>query len=291
MEDLTTHDETSAPQAETKEKIDGKSDSGEIGANSNKNNEDDTRTRNVAVSIEDDKTSGPNSSGKSPTNISTVSLKDKLNERGNVDSSNVTKSTSGDNQASLGASSIFYTDTTVLGASTTSLASISSSATNPYRPAPPRHRRITGYIDENDLSTPYNHYRCLSPNEQYGKSHRFYFSFLHTLGDGITFLCLSRFLPTLGRSTGSRFLKRQFSLDRPDDAICASFIEQTSYQQQQRQQQQQNLNTPRLYKQNSAGAANDLERIEEVPSTPAPLLQHYRQAASVSLSVESLTLR
>lgn len=49
--------------------------------------------------------------------------------------------------------------------------------------------------------------------------------------------------------------------------------------------------TPRLYKQNSAGAANDLERIEEVPSTPAPVLQHYRQAASVSLSVESLTLR
>lgn len=49
--------------------------------------------------------------------------------------------------------------------------------------------------------------------------------------------------------------------------------------------------TPRLYKQNSAGAANDLERIEEVPSTPASVLQHYRQAASVSLSVESLTLR
>ena len=263
MEDLTTNDETSAPQAEAKERIDGKSDSGEIGANANKNNEDDTRTRNVAVSIEDDKASGPNSSGKSPTNISTVSLKDKSNERGtgNVDPSNVTKSTSGDNQASLGASSIFYTDTTVLGASTTSLASISSSATNPFRPAPPRHRRITGYIDENDLSTPYNHYRCLSPNEQYG------------------------------RSTGCRFLKRQFSLDRPDDAVCASFIEQTSYHQQQRQQQQQNLSTPRLYKQNSAGAANDLERIEEVPSTPAPLLQHYRQAASVSLSVESLTLR
>lgn len=103
----------------------------------------------------------------------------------------------------------------------------------------------------------------------------------------------------LGRSTGCRFLKRQFSLDRPDETACLGFTEPANYQPQlqhhhyQQQQQQQNTNTAptRLYKQNSAGAANDLERIEEVPSTPAPLLQHYRQAASVSLSVESLTLR
>lgn len=102
----------------------------------------------------------------------------------------------------------------------------------------------------------------------------------------------------LGRSTGCRFLKRQFSLDRPDETACLGFTEPANYQPQLQhhhyhQQQQQNTNTAatRLYKQNSAGAANDLERIEEVPSTPAPLLQHYRQAASVSLSVESLTLR
>lgn len=105
--------------------------------------------------------------------------------------------------------------------------------------------------------------------------------------------------PFVGRSTGCRFLKRQFSLDRPDETTYVGFTEQINYQQQLHQQQQQqqllsqqNLNmTPRLYKQNSAGAANDLERIEEVPSTPASVLQHYRQAASVSLSVESLTLR
>lgn len=105
----------------------------------------------------------------------------------------------------------------------------------------------------------------------------------------------------LGRSTGCRFLKRQFSLDRPDETASLGFTEPANYQpqlqhhhyHQQQQQQQQNTNTAptRLYKQNSAGAANDLERIEEVPSTPAPLLHHYRQAASVSLSVESLTLR
>lgn len=104
----------------------------------------------------------------------------------------------------------------------------------------------------------------------------------------------------IGRSTGCRFLKRQFSLDRSDETVYVGFTEQINYQQQLQQQQQQqqqllsqqNLNmTPKLYKQNSAGAANDLERIEEVPSTPTPVLQHYRQAASVSLSVESLTLR
>ncbi|CAK9802664.1 Retinal guanylyl cyclase 2 [Anthophora quadrimaculata] len=198
-----------------------------------------------------------------------LSSKKKPNEKeeeknDSVNPTTVTKTTSGDDQPPpLGTSGgVFYAEAAVLGASTTSLTSISSSTTVPYRPAPARHRRIPGYIEENDLSTPYNHYRCLSPNEHYG------------------------------RATGYRFLKRQFSLDRPDDT---PFTEQTAnhhHLQHQQSLQQQNLNTtPRLYKQNSAGAANDLERIEEVPSTPGPLLQHYRQAASVSLSVESLTLR
>lgn len=76
-------------------------------------------------------------------------------------------------------------------------------------------------------------------------------------------------------------LKRQFSLDRPDEPV--SIIPEQPHQPR---------STPRLYKQNSAGAANDLERIEEVPpATPKPLLQNYRHAASVSLSVESLSLR
>lgn len=50
---------------------------------------------------------------------------------------------------------------------------------------------------------------------------------------------------------------------------------------------------PRLYKQNSAGAANDLERIEEIPQNNPTTSNHptYRHAASMSLSVESLTLR
>lgn len=88
------------------------------------------------------------------------------------------------------------------------------------------------------------------------------------------------FFPIPGKGPGGRKLKRQFSLDRPDDPV--SIIPE----------QLPHRSTPRLYKQNSAGAANDLERIEEVPpATPKTLLQNYRHAASVSLSVESLSLR
>ncbi|KAK9293807.1 hypothetical protein QLX08_011361 [Tetragonisca angustula] len=242
-------------------------------------------TCRVAVSVHNEQSvHDSNSFSKSMVNtLEILSSRKTSSERESDDADPATvvkTATCNDAQTSLGTSAIFYTETTVLGASTSSLTSISSSTTVPYRPGPARHRRI-GYIDENDLSTPYNHYRCLSPNEHYGKS------------------------------TGCRFLKRQFSLDRPDETACLGFTEQANYQpqlqhhhyhhQQQQQQQlqpqplslqQQNLNTvPRLYKQNSAGAANDLERIEEVPSTPASLLRHYRQAASVSLSVESLTLR
>jgi len=87
-----------------------------------------------------------------------------------------------------------------------------------------------------------------------------------------------------GKGPGCRMLRRQFSLDRPDEPVSV-IPEQPGTVAQHR-------SNPRLYKQNSAGAANDLERIEEVPAaTPGPLLQNYRQAASVSLSVESLSLR
>lgn len=88
-----------------------------------------------------------------------------------------------------------------------------------------------------------------------------------------------------GKGPGCRMLRRQFSLDRPEVESVSIISEQSSTVGQHR-------STPRLYKQNSAGAANDLERIEEVPATiPGPFLQNYRHAASVSLSVESLSLR
>lgn len=136
------------------------------------NTDKDLETYKIAVSVHDEQVQDTNSSLKSTANILHIlSTKEKVNGRENDDTNStiVTKSISGDAQTSLG-TSIFYTEKTILGASTSSLTSISSS-TNPYRPAgPAKHRRITGYIDENDLSTPYNHYRCLSPNEHYGKS-------------------------------------------------------------------------------------------------------------------------
>ncbi|CAH1114026.1 unnamed protein product [Psylliodes chrysocephalus] len=84
----------------------------------------------------------------------------------------------------------------LLGASTTSLSGY-------------RRRKI----DEDDLSTPYNHYKCLSPKHRMGK-----------------------------------LLRRQFSLDRAEELRTEESL----------------MITPRLCKQNSAGAA-DLEKIEEIP--------------------------
>ncbi|KAG5336663.1 GUC2F cyclase, partial [Acromyrmex charruanus] len=216
---------------------------------------EEASTRKVAVSVHNERTLLPSYSLKSTNDFIEVlqGKQDTVTRTSEVVHSGMTKSTSSDNQASLGVSpSVSGADppAALLGASTSSLTSIASSAA--YRqPLAARHRRFTpGCIDENDLSTPYNHYRCLSPNEY------------HTKG------------------SGCRMLKRQFSLDRPDEPV--SIIPE----------QLPPRSTPRLYKQNSAGAANDLERIEEVPpATPKPLLQNYRHAASVSLSVESLSLR
>ncbi|KAL0114110.1 hypothetical protein PUN28_011433 [Cardiocondyla obscurior] len=212
--------------------------------------EEGTGTRKVAVSVHDDRTLLPSYSLKSDFIEVLQGKQDTVAKTSETVHGGMTKSTSGDNQTSLGVSaSISSTDpaSAILGASTSSLTSIASAA---YRQPLARHRRFAGCIDENDLSTPYNHYRCLSPNEYHGKG------------------------------PGCRMLKRQFSLDRPDEPV--SIIPEQS----------QPRSTPRLYKQNSAGAANDLERIEEIPpATPKQLLQNYRQAASVSLSVESLSLR
>ena len=86
---------------------------------------------------------------------------------------------------------------------------------------------------------------------------------------------------TAGRASAGgscRLLRRQFSLDRTDEPSSSSFGAPDSTQHRP---------MPRLFKQNSAGAANDLERIEEVPNTPIAG-QNYRNSNSVSLSVESL---
>lgn len=141
-------------------------DDGDTARNIDKNAE----TCKVAVSVHDEQVRGSSQEPSKSAPVLSSKIKPDEKENDDANPATVIKSTTNDSQAPLGTSAIFCTETAVLGASTTSLTSISSSATVPYRPAPPRHRRIAGYIDENDLSTPYNHYRCLSPNEHYGKS-------------------------------------------------------------------------------------------------------------------------
>ncbi|XP_014246005.1 receptor-type guanylate cyclase gcy-12 isoform X2 [Cimex lectularius] len=87
--------------------------------------------------------------------------------------------------------------------------------------------KLRKVVDENDLSSQYNHYKCLSPND--GSGHQ--------------------------KAASSRFLKRQFSVDK-EDVVEAKNV--------------------RIYKQNSAGAANDLARIDEVPqvSISSPKFGH-----------------
>ncbi|XP_048509125.1 retinal guanylyl cyclase 2 isoform X2 [Athalia rosae] len=196
-------------------------------------------TKRVSASVHDEKILTTSFSLKSNDVVVEI-FRDMVKTPEYNTSATVTKSTSGDTQMSLGTPvSATEVAAALLGASTTSLTSVTGSA---FRG---RHRRV-GVIDEDDLSTPYNHYRCLSPNEHYGKS------------------------------SGCRLLKRQFSLDRADEPSALSEPQITRQ------------TPPRLHKQNSAGAANDLERIEEDPSTPGP--QSYRYATSMSLSVESLSL-
>lgn len=120
-----------------------------------------------------------------------------------------------------------------------------------------------------DISSPYNHYKCLSPSESnishLGKFH----------GDS---------------KNAGRLLKRQFSLDRADDSSNA--IPESNLAAQSSRPQQ------RLSKQNSAGAAPDLERIEEVPLAVIASPMNYKRRLeanstfpgnSKSISSESLS--
>ncbi|KAK9512103.1 hypothetical protein O3M35_000601 [Rhynocoris fuscipes] len=88
---------------------------------------------------------------------------------------------------------------------------------NQNRPPPIQIRKKV--VDENDLSSQYNFYRSLSPNN--GSEQK----------------------PT--SSSSSRFLKRQFSIDKEETAEAKNV---------------------RLFKQNSTGTSNELGRIDEVPT-------------------------
>lgn len=113
--------------------------------------------------------------------------------------------------------------------------------------------RHVDIIEEHDLSSPYNHYRCLSPSDSN-------LSQTHNLKS-----CDQRL----------RFLKRQYSLDRSEEPCSTTTSDSLQ------------IRAP-LHKQNSAGAANDLEKIEELP-LKSPKVNTIPKCA-VSLSVDALAL-
>jgi hypothetical protein len=163
-----------------------------------------------------------------------------------------------------------------------------------------RHRKGVASQEE-DLSSPYNHYRCLSPSD-HQNSHNHFIKPHHGIGG-----------PGLG---SNRFLRRQFSLDRGDEpathilSAASSMSTMTLDSSTPSVGASRASSSGRLFKQNSAGAAHDLERIEEIPlmnttgtASPRPgngkasaNANYFRQrcelppfsSPSVSVSVESL---
>lgn len=131
-----------------------------------------------------------------------------------------------------------------------------------------------------DLSSPYNHYRCLSPSE----------SNLTQCHDG-------RYIYGLGKLDNkpgsSRLLRRQFSLDKEDCQTSGGSSQSATTSCITIAQVKSSLDVPllqdiplrsspsptsmkpgRLHKQTSASIALDLEKIEEIPISPTSLINH-----------------
>lgn len=102
-----------------------------------------------------------------------------------------------------------------------------------------------------DLSSPYNHYKCLSPSETNLSQ------FIDARTSAFTHHRSESMKPGSGR-----LLRRQFSLDKDDAAAL---------QQSHRARQEANKaaqNASRMLKQHSISTAQDLEKIEENPISP-----------------------
>lgn len=119
------------------------------------------------------------------------------------------------------------------------------------------YKRIEEIID---LSSPYNHYKCLSPSE----------SNLSQFYDG-------KFILKNDVKPGStRLLRRQFSLDREDGTamqhLSKPSILEVPVLQETRLSPKVQL--PRLHNQNSTSISQDLEKIEEIPLSPESSHHH-----------------
>lgn len=148
-----------------------------------------------------------------------------------------------------------------------------------------------------DLSSPYNHYKCLSPSE----------SNLTQCNENKYLYATTRIDSKPG---SSRLLRRQFSLDRDDCPTTNQVFRQNLDipTLQEHRASPTNLKSGRLLKQNSTSVALDLEKIEEIPISPTSVLSNHkvelRSSASesdsaktsfehneISLNVDSLIMR
>ncbi|XP_033149897.1 uncharacterized protein LOC108601493 isoform X2 [Drosophila busckii] len=158
-----------------------------------------------------------------------------------------------------------------------------------------------------DLSSPYNHYKCLSPSES--NLTQFYDGkYLYgnaggagaasTSGTGSGGCSVSGSTSKFDSKPGSsRLLRRQFSLDRDDQATRAEqqhqhqhqlSLQASNYVALLQSSKQSMLEIPMLqdtsrspkgtlsrnHKQNSTSVAQDLEKIEEIPLSPASSQHH-----------------
>lgn len=170
--------------------------------------------------------------------------------------------------------------------------------------------RIYKKIEEMvDMSTPYNHYKCLSPSESNLSQFK--------LGGSTNATGTSANIPNLGsnlfrldRPGSSRLLRRQYSLDRDDHHRIAHIKEIQQLHQYLDTQlahassynvKSSTLTVPsivneynvkasvippviRLHRQNSSSIGQDLEKIEEIPMSPGSPPNHQWGSVDSELS-------
>lgn len=168
-----------------------------------------------------------------------------------------------------------------LGTLPDALHSASSTFGRFTTPSPSSATKLYKKIEELiDLSSPYNHYRCLSPSE----------SNLTQCSTENRYAYAAGLPRSESRPGSSRLLRRQFSLDRDDSSLCQTYrqnLEIPSLQDHQRTSPTNLRGTGRLMKQNSASVAIDLEKIEEIPLSPTSVVSSNRHSGSYMSSQTS----
>ena len=126
-----------------------------------------------------------------------------------------------------------------------------------------------------DLSSPYNHYKCLSPSE----------SNLTQCNDGKYIYGISK-QDSISKPGSSKLLRRQFSLDKEDchsSYVAKSNLDVPIFQETRSSSiSPVNLKLGRLHKQTSASVSQDLEKIEEIPISPTSCLFNHKSDVILS---------